>query len=136
MTGIVSRKNKNPLSRVTVASLEDMGYTVDYANADAFTTEDLNPSCLCRRRRNLWDGEHGEVLMMDTPEKQHNLDSKPLREDLRQYAIQYGREVLQESASASAHVNDSDGGPIYVGDQQVSIIMIQDGELYSVIVTL
>lgn len=38
MTGFVSALGAtNPLSRVTIASMEDLGYGVDYAAADAFT---------------------------------------------------------------------------------------------------
>lgn len=36
MTGFVSAGN-NPLSAITIGSLEDIGYTVDYTAADAFT---------------------------------------------------------------------------------------------------
>ena len=36
-----------PLSRITVASLEDMGYVVDYDAADAYTVADLDSSCVC-----------------------------------------------------------------------------------------
>ncbi|GAX19822.1 hypothetical protein FisN_11Lh309 [Fistulifera solaris] len=36
-----------PLSRITVASLEDMGYVVDYDAADPYTAADLAPSCVC-----------------------------------------------------------------------------------------
>jgi Leishmanolysin len=37
----------NPISRVTVGSLEDLGYTVDYSGADNYTT--FNPACKCNR---------------------------------------------------------------------------------------
>lgn len=36
-----------PLSRITVASLEDMGYVVNYDAADPYTAADMNPSCVC-----------------------------------------------------------------------------------------
>ena len=37
----------NPLSRVTVATLEDLGYTVDYKAADSYTS--FNQTCKCNR---------------------------------------------------------------------------------------
>jgi hypothetical protein len=37
----------NPLSRVTIGSLEDLGYTVDYSAADSYTT--FNQTCKCNR---------------------------------------------------------------------------------------
>lgn len=36
-----------PLSRITVASLEDMGYLVDYDAADPYTAANMSPSCVC-----------------------------------------------------------------------------------------
>lgn len=35
------------ISRMTVASLEDLGYEVDYDGADAYTAADMDPSCVC-----------------------------------------------------------------------------------------
>ena len=36
MTGLLNDGALNPLSRLTIAAFEDMGYAVDYAAADAF----------------------------------------------------------------------------------------------------
>jgi len=131
MTGELST-TANPLSRITIGTLDDMGYTVDYSTADAYGTADLDPSCLCRRRRSLWDGEHGEVLLMESPEDdRRHLRRDTLRKDLREYAIQQGQKILKESA----HMNNLEGDAMYVGDQQVSIIMLQGDQVYSVIVT-
>jgi len=41
MTGYISLTS-NPLSTITVGSLEDMGYTVSYANADPYTVSPIN----------------------------------------------------------------------------------------------
>jgi hypothetical protein len=41
MTGYISL-NSNPLSTITIASLQDLGYTVSYANADPYTVSPLN----------------------------------------------------------------------------------------------
>lgn len=38
---------ESPLSRITIAALEDFGYTVDYTEADSFTVYDLDPGCNC-----------------------------------------------------------------------------------------
>ena len=129
MTGELSIDG-NPLSRVTVATLDDLGYQVDYSTADPFGTANLDPSCVCRRRTNLWDGEHGQVLHLG-PSDQRALRRKPLREDLRQYAIQQGKKILEKSA----HMENLPGDAIYVGDQRVSIMMLQGDQLYGVMVT-
>jgi len=41
MTGYVSQ-TANPLSTITIASLQDMGYTVSYVNADPYTVDGTN----------------------------------------------------------------------------------------------
>jgi hypothetical protein len=37
----------SPISRVTVGTLEDLGYEVDYSGADSYTT--FTPACKCAR---------------------------------------------------------------------------------------
>jgi hypothetical protein len=44
MTGFIGSETLTPLSRVTVASLADLGYTVNIAAADAFTPSLIAPS--------------------------------------------------------------------------------------------
>jgi hypothetical protein len=39
------------MSRITVGSLEDLGYKVNYNGAELYGVEDINPSCLCKNRR-------------------------------------------------------------------------------------
>lgn len=77
----------------------------------------------------MWDGEHGEVLVLKSDDRRTL--RKPLREDLRQYAIQQGKRLLDNSP----HMESIPGGAIYVGDKRVSIMMLQDDTLYGVIVT-
>jgi hypothetical protein len=50
MTGII-RGVPNPLSTLTIATLDDLGYTVDYSVADAYPlVGSMGGSCLCNRR--------------------------------------------------------------------------------------
>ena len=37
----------NPLSRITIGGVADLGYIVDFTNAEVFTEAEVNPSCLC-----------------------------------------------------------------------------------------
>jgi hypothetical protein len=39
----------NPISRITIGGLQDLGYTVDYTKAEAYTGYDLD-ACPCARR--------------------------------------------------------------------------------------
>jgi hypothetical protein len=58
----------SPLSRITVGTLQYLGYQVDYSKADAFTRSDLNSTCTCyirrlrQKERSLLDMNHGEVF--------------------------------------------------------------------------
>ena len=45
--GNVLVENGCPISRMTIGSLDDMGYQVNYAEADPFSGADMNPSCRC-----------------------------------------------------------------------------------------
>lgn len=45
MTGILQEYAESPLSRITIAGLEDLGYTVNYDNADEYTIDDVVSSC-------------------------------------------------------------------------------------------
>lgn len=73
----------NLMSRVTIASMEDMFYIVDYTAAYPFGQEDLDASCTYRRRRSLH--EHGE----DSPLK--NSQEKNTTRTLE------GRKMLSEA---------------------------------------
>ena len=42
-----------PISRMTIGSLDDMGYQVNYAEADPFSGADMNPSCRCDYNRRM-----------------------------------------------------------------------------------
>jgi len=52
---LMSYSGGSKISRITIAALEDIGYTVDYSQADAYTANDMDPSCLC----NGTDNEDG-----------------------------------------------------------------------------
>lgn len=50
MTSVASSSGSSPLSALTVALLEDLGYIVDYDQADPFSSSDMDSSCVCNRR--------------------------------------------------------------------------------------
>ena len=136
MTGTLDA-GKNPLSRITLGTLEDMGYAVDYDNADAFGTADLAPSCVCNRR-NLRDEFHGEVRPLDS----NRPVKRQLSEDLRKEAIDYGLSILNENAAKEEAVNEDAaniflpqrGGAIYVGHLIMSVLMREEDTFFGVLV--
>ena len=50
MTGSI-QNDFAPLSELTIATLQDLGYSVDYSEADLYTAAFMNPGCVCNRRR-------------------------------------------------------------------------------------
>jgi hypothetical protein len=75
MTGWVN-SGTNPLSVLTVAALEDIGYEVSY---DMATDEDLLSSPCCNSRRNLRHA--GRNLHADNNIFDHNRELRPLKKN-------------------------------------------------------
>jgi Leishmanolysin len=121
MTGFSNPGVSNPLSKVTVGSFEDVGYTVDYVAAEAFGTENVAPQCLCNGRR-----ERGARGLGQSGHRRH------LSNEMRQYAIEYGQEFMAERWSSLGEVNSE---TVRVGGEMV-FVLVQDGdEKYDVAVT-
>jgi hypothetical protein len=105
------------LSRITLASLEDMNFTVNYNAADSYTAEDLNPECVCedrRLRRRSHDSKSG---------RHHEISRRSL-----QAATLIGQEYLGK-LSVEQPTGD------YVGGEAVFVLYEDGGEVYNVLVT-
>ena len=112
-------EGSNPLSRVTIGGLEDLGYIVDYSNAGTYTRDNIDPTCLCNVRKDrqllrqqnsnqnlLFSGKHGDVVslahLIPGQSESESGERRKLSESLRQYAIMYGLKILDESAARSS----------------------------------
>ena len=132
MTGYIDNGGRYPLSRITIGSMEDIGYTVDYSAADSFVRADIATSCRCNRR-SLMDMFHGETrqlgLGMSSTKKRH------LSAETRQVAIDYGLSLLAERVSflRSAPAAPVDGIS-YIGDKVVSVVVADGDGIFSVVV--
>jgi hypothetical protein len=138
LTGYLGGGVKNPLSKITIGSLQDLGYSVSYAAADAYTAANLDPSCLCRRRdRSILEMLHGDTLQLGL----RSPDTRPRRlsAEMLKVAIDYGRSVLAKRRNPLIvdqflSLQSNDVQAAFVGDQVVSV-MVRDGEgLFSVVV--
>jgi len=121
MTGKVDGAITFPLSKLTIASLEDLGYTVDYSAADDY------------------DGRNTTCCNPDTsPIQSINTLKPPLSTSGRAKAIQYGLEVLRSnqrpSKSQFQDIMDANG-LVYLGDRFVNVIFEENGNIYDVDVT-
>ena len=126
MTGAINSGRENPFSELTVGSLEDIGYTVDYSAADEYDENDLAPGCC--------DGSSPiEGVPPATP------DTPELSDAARNAAIAYGRQVLNESKRPDDILDgdgDADNGGLnYVGDREIVVLVEEGGIIYDVHVT-
>jgi len=127
MTGYLSGTSQ-PLSRITIGSLKDLGYSVDYSVADPFGSSDLDTCPVCGTRKlSVLDHPHGETRQLGIRGmKQH----RKLSPTIRQSAIEEGLKFLQSAATKSA----APEGFEYIGDQIVSVIVVDEGNIFSVVV--
>lgn len=143
----------NPLSRITIASLEDIGYPeVDYSTADAFELDDLHPDCQCRRRlQNSSYQQHGHVRLLGnitmisnttTTTTTTTTNNLSLSTKLHRYALQWGNDRLREATTKRLNAerrdliqSQSDEKIVYVGDRGLFVLMLQGDSVYSVFVS-
>jgi Leishmanolysin len=125
MTGDIATGLTHPLSRTTVATLDDLGYIVDYDAADPFGIEKLGTSCVCNRHL-------GELHSPLSPQRR-------LSAEAREAAITYGKSLLAANKPPNDVVqldgvnqNDNLG---YIGNEVVAVIWKEGDHFYDVIVT-
>lgn len=131
MTGY-SSSGSSPLSRITVATLKDLGYTVDYSTADTFTASDLDPSCVCRRRT-LMDMIHGETRQLGL--RLPGVKRRQLSEEAYNAAMTYGQAILaSRKVDALMDMGDISPDIIYVADKVVNVLVADKGGYFDVTV--
>jgi hypothetical protein len=128
-------------SRATVGTLEDMGYVVDYCKADPFPVAKLDKSCVCstmpiQAEQAEVKGEHinssGAGINEDSNGRRRR---RKLSDDGRKTAFEYGRQYLKRLSTKREECVADEEGIIYVGDQYVIILFLEEGEVYGVHVT-
>lgn len=140
MTGYLNSGVLAPLSRITIASLRDLGYSVNYAAADFYGRRNLGAGCTCNRRRSLRDSHDDDS---DTHQIGLSLpDTQTLSPDLHKVARNYGQSILDQRAATQNTLQNApqntprdDGHPTYIGDKVVSVIVTDGVGIFSVLVT-
>jgi hypothetical protein len=139
MTGFSS--GAMPISRVTIGSMEDMGYEVDYSAADPFTAADLSPTCQCSNLEAALQGD-------DTfKSKNATITTRPavtgtkqlgggrrrkLSDVGRTKAFEYGEMLLLERKIKRKSIVQENDSVLYVGDRIVVVLYEEEGHLYGV----
>lgn len=115
MTGFLSASN--PVSRVTIGSLQDIGFEVDYSVADEYGSSNLG-ICSCQNNnRNL------------------RFNAKPKRklsQEMHDYATECGRDMLKKNAAKHAEMDDTPDA-VYFGDKMMFVyVEDEEGEVVGV----
>lgn len=120
MTGI--NTGEQELSRITIAGLEDLGYTVDYSSATPFPATLLAPSCVCNANRNLLEDE-----LFRQPKSLQTEAGKAARLS----AINFGLSQLKSNRVATMENNSHS---VYMGDKVIVVLYWAEDQVKSVIV--
>ncbi|CAB9521194.1 zinc metalloendopeptidase [Seminavis robusta] len=150
-----------PLSRVTIAGLEDLGYSVDYSKAETYvcsTSMGSSCVCTCNSKRSLLDvidgavreieiGPDGDAQNVDDNRDPETGDFKVRRlsAEGRSAAMSFGKSILasrseERSYATFSLLNDegsalSDGAPgEYIGDKVISVFYMEGDHVYDVLV--
>lgn len=113
-----------PISRLTIAGLEDLGYQVDYSQAEAYSAANMNAKCRCnnRVRRNLF------------AEQKNATSQRRLSDEGWQNAIEHGQRILDLNREQISIVPET-STVRDIGGDVVFVLYHEDDSIYSVMVT-
>lgn len=135
-----------PLSRLTIAGLEDLGYEVNYNEAEPFGASQMDSSCLCNtnrvRRRTISTEESKRILEKEPAigNGDNNMTRpfpsrrRELSEEGRSAATSFGQGILamRKDSMSLFPVPDE----VYNLGQDVVFVLFEENEtLHSVVVT-
>jgi len=127
MTPFAGPGSIEPISSVTIASIEDIGYEVDYTAAEPYDGTDT--TC-CNPSSRLLRSEHSS--------------RKSLSNAGRAAAVAYGRQILSTNQIALSSDDDSnqivalssdDDSVMFLGDKVTVVLFEENGVVYDVVVT-
>lgn len=120
MTGFLNSGVENPISKLTAATFQDLGYEVDYTSSIIDNSYNGSNTSCCGGRRKL---------------RQLNNGKPPLSAQGKANAIAYGKSVLNSRKLPDGAQREINGWK-YVADQMTTIYYGENGFIYDVTVTL
>ena len=120
--------NPAPISTLTIASLEDIGYEVDYSVADEYNGTNTRDCCLSSSNLPSSEGPVVDTTPI-TP---------PLSDAGSAAAEAYGQEVLRENQRPDDLIQEEimkENSLTYVGDRFVVVLYEEEERIYEVFVT-
>jgi len=125
MGPIADISRKDVVSRLSIATLKDAGYEVNFDVAGNYTREDINPNCTCGdgRRRSVL-----EELPLGLRTKHRRM-----KEETYQYAHDHGRKFLARIAEAVRSLPPLADEMLMIG-RMVSVLVRDDDGIHRVVV--
>lgn len=118
----------NPLSRISIGVMADLGYTVDYNLAEDFDSSFLDPSCRCdQRSRNL-----GKTRILHASDL-HDESEKDA--EIRERSIAIGKDILRSRVVGTGGRHAVKHSLTYVNNLSV-LYQREDGTIIDVMVDL
>jgi Leishmanolysin len=112
-----------PISRLTIAGLEDLGYQVNYdATTAKYAASNMDSSCLCSNRRS-----GAPIRRLSGPARQLSAEGQ-------QIAIAYGQGIMAQNRQQNSLIPESEDA-IDIGGDIVYVLYQEDDTVYSMIVT-
>jgi hypothetical protein len=124
--------SETPLSRITIGSLADLGYQVDYRMADRFDRGDLNLDCVCPTEL-FPDRQLAASTKSLRTKKEKGTERRRLSEARRLSAIEHGLSLLKKNAARRSRM-ELPRGLEYVGDKVVSVFVREGKTIFHVMV--
>lgn len=124
MTGFLSG-SIGPISTITIGALNDLGYNVDYNQADILLPTDINPSCLCNNtnRRIMINDDNSTIhISHNGSSKRNNKNNKKKVTDSNNYPNSnsnnlYGDHQIRKKSSA-IHIDSSEQQEVINNDSK------------------
>ena len=99
MTTRVDSPGQDPISRMTLAALDDLGYTINYDVAGNYTREEIDEDCTCS------DGGRSRRITRKTRSALESKRQRRISEETYQYAKDQGLNFMaQQSRSVLSSV--------------------------------
>jgi hypothetical protein len=120
------------LSEITVGSLEDLGFEVDYSQADRMYKSDLAPKCRCNERGLMEMSEMGGQSLPETADAESDTE-EGLFFDLNEFrAVQYAYQLMGEYKAAAIELENQgkmtamEAGLRDIGLEAVSVLYVDN----------
>ena len=131
MSPVLTFEDANPITKISVGALEDIGYIVDYTKAEDLTNNSVNKTACCNTRTGLRGfGENGHRNLLkkaisnlgedDSTEKPSGI-SAALYSDAKEVAMKQ----LRKNRENAPKIRD-DAGTLYVGDLFMHVYVLSN----------